>query len=93
MAVTLTAAQRAAVEAEVTRYAPGAPADLQAIATNLVVQHLEEIDTTTQSVSFGDQSKTAWPPGMVARLLSASGATTLLASHRRPRARAIEAAS
>ena len=51
MAVTLTAAQRSAVEAEVTRYAPGAPAELRSIATALVVQHLEEIDTPPRNRS------------------------------------------
>ena len=93
MAVTLTTAQRAAVDAEIERYAPGAPVDLRSTAAELVAAHLEAIDTAHESVGFGSQSVGSFAPSMVSAVFRASGATALLASWRRPRARVIEAAS
>ena len=93
MAVTLTTAQRAAVDAEVERYAPGAPVGLRSTAAELVASHLEAIDTARESEAFGNQSAGNFAPSMVSAVFRACGATALLASWRRPRARVIEAAS
>ena len=93
MAVSLTAAQRSAIDAEVERYAPGAPADLRSTAAELVAAHLESIDTAHESIGFGSQSVGSFAPNLVSAVFRQSGATALLASWRRPRARVIEAAS
>ena len=91
--MNLTTDQRTAIAAEVERYAPGAPADLRSAAVELVTAHLESMDTAIGSTSFGDQSMTTHPPNLVSAVFRQSGATALLASWRRPRARVIEAAS
>ena len=89
----ITTAQRAALSAEVLRYAPGAPAELVAVAADLVIAHVQALPATEKAVRFADQDVEYWAPGQMAAVIRMSGAAALLASWRRPRARAIEAAS
>ena len=82
----------AAVAAElVRRYAPAAPADVQAVAAALVVPLLLVGGTDTQQSQLDGEMITT-RDALRADVIRRSGAAALLCSYRRPRAFAIEAA-
>ena len=89
MALTVEQA-RAVATAWIGRYAPGAPADVQTGAVELLAQSLC-VDPAVADVSFSDSEVKYHDHGPSA--IRRSGALPLLAPWRRPRARVIEAAS
>ncbi len=89
MAVSESDARAAAVEI-VTNYAPGAPADVRTAAVAMLVDSM--LDPPYENdVQFDDQQVSTHNLGPAH--IRRSGAASLLAPWRRPRARVIEGAS
>ena len=86
----LTATEaRDAAEAQVDDYCVGAPAAIRTAAIAQLAEHLRSYPADgISNTQFGDQSA-SWQP--TSRALLDSGASALLSSWRRPRARLIEA--
>ena len=91
--MAVTDAQRAAVAAElVRRYAPGAPADVQAVAAAMVVAILRGRGGSDLQQTQFDGEMITTRDALRADVIRRSGAAALLCSYRWPRAFAIEAA-
>ena len=90
LTVALTATEAmAAAEALVDDYCVAPPSDVRIAAIARLASHLRVYpDDGTTSTQHGDQSA-SWKP--LATAMIDSGASALLASWRRPRARLIEA--
>ena len=83
----MTDAQReAAARAVVDHYAPGAPEDVRTAAVSLMCDSLRD-PPYENDVQFSDQQVSSHNLG--ANLLRRSGAASMLAQWRRPRARVI----
>ena len=80
-----------AARALVTRYAPDAPTEVVTAAMDLLRQAIR-LPVGVEEAAFSDQT-VHYEGRAGADLLRRSGAASLLASYRRPRARVIEAAS
>ena len=90
MALTVAQAE-AAARALVTRYAPDAPTDVVTAAVDLLRQAIR-LPVGVTEATYSDQ-QVSYEGRAGADLLRRSGAASLLASYRRPRARVIEEAS
>ena len=86
MALT-DAALTAAAGTLVDRYAPGVPAEVRQAAVHLVAESLRQPPFVSQ-IQFADQQY-QFVGGM--DIIRRSGASSILASYRRPRARVLEA--
>ena len=89
MALTLTQATAAATTI-ITNYAPGAPADVRTAAVELLTKTIKA-GPEIASAEFADQKVDYHNLGSA--LIRRSGASSMLAPWRRPRARVIKAAS
>lgn len=91
----MTPAAQATVAAELVRqYCPAAPADVQEIAAQMVLEVLKAGSRGAVTVMSGlDGEQITRRDPMRADAVRRSGAASILAPWRRPRARPIEAAS